>query len=190
MKKRGDAVISRLERIGIIELAKDDPSLPKLNSQYLTTSYYDLSIAFRPKAWKIELTLKKLEKPLEKAYTGTLFEQHVNEPRVFTAVLNGDHVGWIELGYEKWNNRMRVCELLVKDGFRRKGIGKMLMSHAITAAKEKGARMLVLETQSCNVPAITFYLKQGFNLIGFDSAAYSNEDNEKREVRLEFGLPL
>jgi hypothetical protein len=50
--------------------------------------------------------------------------------------------------------------------------------------------MLILETQSCDVSAIDFYLKQGFDLIGFDSAAYSNDDIEKKEVRLEFGLSL
>jgi ribosomal protein S18 acetylase RimI-like enzyme len=94
------------------------------------------------------------------------------------------------VGYEKWNSRMRVWEFLVKEEVRRKGIGKMLMGLAVKTAKERGARMLVLETQSCNVPAITFYLRQNFNLIGFDSTAYSNEDIEKKEVRLEFGLPL
>jgi ribosomal protein S18 acetylase RimI-like enzyme len=85
---------------------------------------------------------------------------------------------------------MRVWEFLVKEEFRRMGIGSLLMNFAVKVAKEKGARMLVLETQSCNVPAITFYLKQGFNLIGFDSAAYSNEDIDKREVRFEMGLQL
>jgi len=69
---------------------------------------------------------------------------------------------------------MRVWEFLVKDEFRIMGIGTLLMGFALKVAKEKGARMLVLETQSCNVVAITFYLKQGFVLIGFDSAAYSN----------------
>ncbi len=64
------------------------------------------------------------------------------------------------------------------------------MQHAIKLAKEKGARMLVLETQSCNTKAIQFYLKQGYELIGFDTTAYSNEDIEKNEVRLEMGLRL
>jgi ribosomal protein S18 acetylase RimI-like enzyme len=64
------------------------------------------------------------------------------------------------------------------------------MNHAVKVAKERGARMLVLETQSCNVPAINFYLKFGFKLIGFDVAAYSNKDVERKEVRLEFGLKL
>jgi len=64
------------------------------------------------------------------------------------------------------------------------------MDSAIKAAKVKGARMLVLETQSCSVPAVNFYLKQGFTLIGFDSASYSNEDLERKEIRLELGLKL
>jgi len=179
-----------LDKIRIIELVKDDPSLPKLNDRYLTSSYYDLSIVHMPEAWKAELTLKPLEKRLEKSYTGTFFEEHVEEPRVFAAVMNQDHAGWIELGHEKWNNRMRVWEFLVKEEFRKMGIGSLLMDHAIKVAKERGARMLVLETQSCNVPAILFYLKRGFNLIGFDSAAYSNDDIKKREVRLEMGLAL
>ncbi len=78
----------------------------------------------------------------------------------------------------------------MKEAFRRKDIGTALMKHAIAIAKQKGARMLVLETQSCNVPAIEFYLRQGFDLIGFDLAAYSNEDIKRKEVRLEFGLTL
>jgi ribosomal protein S18 acetylase RimI-like enzyme len=64
------------------------------------------------------------------------------------------------------------------------------MKHAIKLANEKGARMLVLETQTCNVAAIDFYLKFGFELIGFDAAAYSNQDIEKKEVRLELGLKV
>jgi ribosomal protein S18 acetylase RimI-like enzyme len=80
-----------------------------------------------------------------------------------------------------------VWEILVKEEFRRQGIGTALMNKAIDIAKEKGTRMLVLETQSCNVDAMGFYLKLGFELIGFDTAAYSNEDLQRREVRLEMG---
>ena len=85
---------------------------------------------------------------------------------------------------------MRVWEFLVREGFRRKGIGTLLMNYAVRLTKEKRARMLVLETQSCDVPAIDFYLKFGFELIGFDAAAYSNEDVAKKEARLEFGLKI
>jgi ribosomal protein S18 acetylase RimI-like enzyme len=127
---------------------------------------------------------------MEKNYSGKLFEDHIAEPRVFTVVLANKQVGWIELGYEKWNNRMRVWEFLVDEQYRRRGIGTLLMNHAVKIAKEKGARMLVLETQTNNANAISFYLNFGFDLIGLDIAAYSNDDIGKREVRLELGLKL
>lgn len=104
--------------------------------------------------------------------------------------MNGKQVGWIELGFDKWNNRMRVWEFLVDKEFRRKGIGTSLMNYAVKIAKAKGARMLVLETQTDNVSAIAFYLRFGFEFAGLDTAAYSNEDIQKKEVRLELGLKL
>ena len=58
------------------------------------------------------------------------------------------------------------------------------------AAKASGARMMVLETQSCNENAIAFYKKNGFELIGFDLYAYSNTDPERHEVRVEMGKKL
>jgi ribosomal protein S18 acetylase RimI-like enzyme len=78
----------------------------------------------------------------------------------------------------------------MEEGFRRKGIGTLLVDHAIELSKKRGARMLVVETQSCNVPAVNFYVKHGFELIGFDVAAYSNKDIDRKEVRLEFGLKI
>ncbi len=47
--------------------------------------------------------------------------------------------------------------------------------------------MIVLETQSCNLNAISFYEKSGFTIIGFDLYAYSNDDLANNEVRIEMG---
>lgn len=179
-----------MEKVKLVELEKGDASLPILNYRHTIIDYYDLKVFRETESWKMELTLKTLEKTSEKNSESHLFEAHIEEPRVFAAELNGEQIGWIELGYEKWNNRMRVWEFLVREEFRRKGLGTLLMNHAVKLAKEKGARMLVLETQSCNVPAINFYLGFGFEFIGFDAAAYSNEDIAKKEVRLEFGLKI
>jgi ribosomal protein S18 acetylase RimI-like enzyme len=176
--------------IKIVELKKNDVYPSSLASKYLTFGYYDLSINREPNCWKVGLILRSFEKALDKNYKGKLFEDHVEEPRLLAAEQSSTQVGWIELGYEKWNNRMRVWEFLVQEGFRRRRIGTLLMNRAVKIAEERGARMLVLETQTCDVPAINFYLKFGFELIGFDAAAYSNEDVEKKEVRLELGLRL
>lgn len=64
------------------------------------------------------------------------------------------------------------------------------MDLAKVEARKVGARMLVLETQSCNVPAINFYLQHGFELIGFDLAHYTNNDIERNEFRMEFGFEI
>jgi len=182
--------MSQESNITIVELAKKDAYLREIRSTYSTNHYYDVSVCRGSGSWRIELTRKALDSPLDRNYHGKLFEDHIEEPRVFAAVVSDNQVGWIELGYDKWNNRMRVWELLVEIDFRRIGIGTLLMNHAVKIAKEKGARMLVLETQTNNAGAIDFYLRFGFELIGFDATAYSNEDIGKREVRLELGLKL
>jgi len=188
-KKLG-VMMNQEGNITIVELAKKDVYLREIGSKYSTSHYYDVSVCRESGSWRIELTRKAFDNRLDKNYHGRLFEDHIDEARVFAGVLNNKQVGWIELGYDKWNNRMRVWELLVDEEFRLRGIGTALMNHAVKIGKQKGARMLVLETQTNNASAINFYLDFGFELIGLDIAAYSNEDIMKREVRLELGLKL
>jgi ribosomal protein S18 acetylase RimI-like enzyme len=176
-------------KVRIVEIQKG-ASLPTLRYRYTSDRYFDVSVVRSEGSWIIKLVLKPFEKEFEKVFEEKLFQDYVDEPRVFAAEADGEGVGWLELGYSKWNNRMIVWELHVKEEFRRRHIGTLLMNRAVEVARERGARMLVLETQSCNVPAIRFYLKFGFELIGLDLAAYSNEDIERREVRLEFGKKL
>ena len=178
------------DSITIIELRKNDAYLKEIGSEYTSSYYYDVSVHEETGFWKIELARKPFEKALDKNYHGKLFEDHIEEPRAFAALCGDRQVGWLELGYDRWNNRMRVWELLVEDEFRKRGIGTLLVNNAARIAKEKGARMLVLETQTNNDVAVKFYLDFGFKLIGLDIAAYSNEDLEKREIRLELGLKL
>lgn len=182
--------MNREGNVTIVELAKKDAYLRKIGSKHLTSHYYDVSVHREANCWRIELILKAFKETLEKNYHGRLFEDHVEEPRVFAALLSNEQVGWIELGYEKWNNRMRVWEFLVEEKFRKQGIGTLLMNHAVKIAREKGARMLVLETQTNVDTALNFYLNFGFELIGLDTTAYSNEDIAKKEVRLELGMKL
>ena len=80
---------------------------------------------------------------------------------------------------------MRVTNLFVEEPFRGQGVGSALMAHAFSVAKNAGARMMVLETQSCNLPAIRFYQSQGYAIGGFDLFHYSNEDSQNHEVRIE-----
>lgn len=143
-----------------------------------------------PTGWSFELSLKNLPQPLKKTSTSTLFSPVVENAKVFIYTLNDQIVGHLQTGHQSWNNRLRIWDLSIDPSAKRRGIGSALMNQAVTEARAIGARMIVLETQSCNVPAIQFYLKQGFKLIGFDLAHYSNQDIAQKEFRMEFGKTL
>ena len=136
--------MTREDNITLVELQKTDAYLKEIGSKYSTSHYYDVSVHGESGSWRIELVRIPFEKTLDKDYHGKLFEDHIEEPRDFSAVCENKQVGWIELGYDRWNNRMRVWEFLVEEEFRKRGIGILLMNHAVKVAKEKGARMLCL----------------------------------------------
>ena len=93
-------------------------------------------------------------------------------------------VGFAEGSIESWNNRFRISNICVFDSAARgKGTGRLLMEAIEREAAASGARMIVLETQSCNEAAIAFYRKNGFSV-------YSNTDPERHEVRIEMGKKL
>ena len=154
---------------------------------YCTDSYYDVLQNLDG----FKLTLKKRDMPEEKHYSDTLFSEWLDDPVAFGAFEDNKLIGIVEGSPETWNNRFRINNIVVFDpSCRNKGIGTKLMYSIYKEAVKSGARMIVLETQSCNKKAIDFYTKHGFSLIGLDMYAYSNEDPEKHEVRLEMGKRL
>ena len=92
---------------------------------------------------------------------------------------------------ETWNNRFRISNICVfEDAARGSGVGTRLMAAIQQEAATRRARMIILETQTCNENAIAFYKKNGFDIIGFDLYSYSNADPERHEVRIEMGKKL
>ena len=157
--------------------------------RYETAFYYDPVLTETPEGWRLTLERKPFPAPVTRQFTDTLLAPWLEEPRVFAARAEGRDLGYLELSHETWNNRMRISNLWVAEDCRRQGIGAALMARAEAEARRAGARALVLETQSCNHPAISFYRRQGFALTGLDLTAYSQADRENREVRLEFARP-
>lgn len=102
-------------------------------------------------------------------------------------IIDNRLIAAIETAVESWSERLRITEIWVSEEYRRQGIGKALIEVAKERTVKENYRALVLETQSCNVNAIDFYLSQGFTLIGFDTCFYQNDDIQRKHVRLEFG---
>ncbi|MCI8618914.1 MAG: GNAT family N-acetyltransferase [Oscillospiraceae bacterium] len=170
----------------IVPLSKAQYKNWALTVRYQTKGYYDFKIT--DASFSLQYTPFSEER--EKQFSDQLFADWLEAPIALGAFENNSLLGFVEGSLEAWNNRFRISNIYVFEGQQRHGIGSKLMDTITAIAKESHARMLVLETQSCNEKAIAFYKKHGFECIGFDLYAYSNEDLERCEVRIEMGKKL
>jgi GNAT superfamily N-acetyltransferase len=157
-------------------------------------SYYDLEInPLNDKGCTISIVKKPAEKeivhtPEEYDFPDSLYQDHWEGAEAYGVVSeSGEMLACIEVCPEEWSNRLLVTELWVSDELQGKGIGKRLMDKAKEVALSQKRRAIILETQSCNTNAIGFYLHQGFELIGFDTCCYTNNDIGRKEVRFNLG---
>ncbi len=158
-------------------------------------SYYDFEISpLDHDGCTISIVRKPAEQdivhtPEEYDFPDGLYQDHWEKAEAYGVVgPGGEMLACIEVCPEEWSNRLMVTELWVSEGLRRKGIGKRLMDKAKEIAVNQKRRAVILETQSCNTKAIAFYLSQGFELIGFDTCCYTNNDIGRREVRINLGF--
>lgn len=163
-----------------------------LHFNYVSDAYYDLAIRDDTDGIAAALFKKAFEQPFHKvdAKGSPLFAPHWEGAEAYGIRFGKELAAVIQLCPEEWSNRLRATDLWVHQDFRRKGLGTALMRLAKEKAAKQNRRVLILETQSCNAPAIAFYLAQGFRFIGFDLCCYSNQDIAQREVRLEMGYFL
>lgn len=157
-------------------------------------SFYDFIInPLDSKGCTISLIKKMLEHqivhtPEEYDFPDSLYQDHWEKAEAYGVVSDdGNLLACIEVCPEEWSNRLMVTELWVSDELRHKGVGKRLMEKAKEIALKQKRRALILETQSCNTNAIGFYLHEGFELIGFDTCCYTNNDIKRCEVRINLG---
>ena len=171
----------------IKKLEKDEYAGKEFTVTYKTCGYYD--IERNERGFNIEY--KRFERPENRSFSDTLFGEWLEEPVVYGAFEGKALLGFVEGSPEKWNNRYRISNICVFDKTRRhSGIGSALINVILEEAKSSGARMVVLETQTCNENAVAFYRKNGFDIIGFDLYSYSNADVDRHEVRIEMGKKL
>lgn len=168
----------------IIELTQAEYKGYTLDYGYVTKAYYDVTIKKR-RSILIQIKRKRLIRKVEKTFKCTLFEPHLEKPKAFGIFDRKKLVGVIEGSLESWNNRYRIWNFLVDKKYRGEGIGRALFEHMLKVAEEEKARAVILEVQSCNEPAIRFYMRQGFHFVGLNTMEYSNNDIENKEVRLE-----
>lgn len=184
------------EQYKIIHLPKEQWKNVPIPMRYTTEEYYDVKIEKKGTGFCIDCEKKRLSVPIthypeEYDFPDKLYQDHWEKACAWGVTEEKDGrpelLACIETCPEEWSNRLMVTELWVHEKLRRKGLGHALMKIAKEQASTENRRAIILETQSCNVPAISFYLQEGFELIGFDSCCYSNRDIDRKEVRLDMG---
>ena len=152
---------------------------------YDTSAYYEVRMRANENVMSAEFIRVPCPR-MHKEFTSTLFKEYWDDPHAY-GVWDGNELLAVMEVTPEWSGRLRVTNLCVRDGYRRRGLGTMLMTRAREIAKAQGLRGIILETQSCNAGAIAFYMEQGLTLQGFDASAYTNHDIARHEVRMEFG---
>ncbi len=178
----------------IVELPKEKWKGAAIPLVCRSDSFYDLIIdPLDDSGCTISLVRKKAEEeivhtPEEYDFPDCLYQAYWEKAEAYGVVSDGGELlACIEVCPEEWSNRLMVTELWVSDELRHQGIGKRLMDKAKEIAINQKRRAVILETQSCNTNAIDFYLHEGFELIGFDTCCYTNNDIHRREVRINLG---
>lgn len=171
----------------IVKLDAEQYAGKKFTLRYVTRGFYDIQRTDTG----FQIVYTPFEESDEMSFDDFFFNEWLEDPVAYGAFENGQLLGYVEGTLETWNNRYRISNICVFDGARRhSGIGTALMNTILLEAKASGARMVVLETQTCNENAIAFYRKNGFDIIGFDLYAYTNSDPERHEIRIEMGKKL
>lgn len=103
--------------------------------------------------------------PLSYLDASTYWESVMNpEVIAFVAVLNGQIVGSVQLhvcGKQNGGHRAEIAKLMVHPGFRRHGIGRLLMQKTEERAVQEGRSLLVLDTREGD-PSNRLYASMGY----------------------------
>ena len=159
--------------------------------KYRTEILSDRYLSIEPDGEGFAMKWVLSDEPLRMSVSDDMLQDWLDHPAAYGAFEEDKLAGYVEGFLEKWNNRYRISNICVFDSAdRRNGTGTALMEAILKEAVQSGARMAVLETQSFNFKAISFYIKNGFEIIGFDRYAYSNRGPEEHNMRVEMGRKL
>ncbi|WP_126651878.1 GNAT family N-acetyltransferase [Chryseobacterium aureum] len=162
-----------------LQKLESDPTLDWGQNGYTTDIRYVVSSIEMGGAF--EFILKEKALPYSKTWETTSEELEdlntlIEQGNSFGAYVNEELAGWIICEHRTWNNSFYIENILVDEKHRRKGIGIMLIKSAIKEARKLNCRVIELETQNTNYPAIQFYRRMGFNMTGLNTRLYNNSE--------------
>jgi len=185
----------RLTDVVIRPLALADvPRLSEIDAEFESDRFLDVEKTVNG----LEVSWQIVERPLDPPFRSTdygLSRQQREEVSVRLRERDGLYLAaedtrtgklmaLLDVERERWRDTATVWNILIDRGYRRKGVGRELMQHAIAWARAQGLRGIMLETQTNNLAACRFYYAMGFKLCGLDDHFYSNGDIDVQEVAI------
>jgi ribosomal protein S18 acetylase RimI-like enzyme len=162
---------------------------------YKTKTIYDVSSASLGNSKMFHLEEVELNNLYVKEWSTTnksleFFNDIATKGYSVAAYADGIIVGFSIMSYMSWNNTMWIENFRVSEDNRGQGIGKLLIDESIRIAKNHSVRILGLETQSTNYPAIKFYQKCGFELSGVDLYRYPQRENDLKQIGILMAIEI
>lgn len=162
-----------------------------ISSGYSTTTIYELQRREHESRVTWELTARELPHHFTKRYDNgdlkSMIESYADTTRTedisfLAARRNGAVAGMLAYQRLQWNDSLWLLDIRVREQERRSGAGTSLVRALQFSCGLRGYRGISVETQINNYPAIQFYLRQGFQIVGFNETLYTNDDLRDQDV--------
>jgi ribosomal protein S18 acetylase RimI-like enzyme len=112
------------------------------------------------------------------------YAEHVQAGTSLGAYDGGALIGIAIAEAQTWNQTLWIWEFGVQDTHQRQGIGLYMMDALAQRSQAAGLRIMVVETQNTNGPAVRFYQRAGFHFDALDLTYYSNNAMLEDEIAL------
>jgi GNAT superfamily N-acetyltransferase len=97
-------------------------------------------------------------------------------------------IGSVVWRFDRWNELVTLCDIRVRTGHRRSGIGGIMLTELKWAAAMTEARGIMAETQDLNVAAVEFYVRSGFVVAGANRYLYGSSPESDSALYLFFPM--
>lgn len=163
--------------------------LKRIADGYLSLERYEVSRTATREWTALTLNLVALEKPYVKQWEWNAEDLHhyasMIDEGFSVGAFAGDELVGIGLAERRaWNATLWIWEYHVHRDWRRQGIGRQMLQALEQLARDAELRVIGLETQNTNVPAIDAYRRMGFEVEGIDLSFYTNTDTLDGEVAI------
>lgn len=172
-----------------LQKLSSNPSLNWGHNGYTTDIIYSVSSIEYSSSFEFSLREKKLSyTKIWETGDDELEELNtiIEKDNSFGAFSEGELQGWVIGEHRTWNNSFYIENILVNQKHRRQGVAVMLIKKAIKEARRLNCRVVELETQNTNYPAIQLYRRMGFNITGLNTRLYDQSD----EIALFMSLDI